>query len=398
MIELNDLIKFENENTSLDFKAKQYLKPSFEDLIKDILSMANANVLGDRHIIVGVKHYPSGRRKYFSIDESEFMDSATYHQLIRENVEPEIHFDYVPHQFDGHRLGIFRIYDCDNQPYMMRKTFGGLKKGDAYIRKGTHQPPLIREDLDRIWERQKNEFTAPIRIGFDSSGTPKEITVAATAKLTLPSDRAAEKIRAILAKRAKSPTEEMLRLTVLPARLFGASVPYENRSSEELRENLEHVKEAYRSDDLHELYEVNAARVNLVIVNEGETYVEDASITIKIQKVDGLRVANRIHALPQRAGLFEVGSIPISSVFAMNYPKVSNHMQYIEVRHSIGNLRHGIPTRAFEEPLRIVLEDTLIGQKVYLHCSLFGKQLRAPRTETLTIEITGPTPAYTPQE
>ncbi len=46
MTELNDLIRFENENTSLDFKAVQYSKAFHEALIKDIMAMANANSSG----------------------------------------------------------------------------------------------------------------------------------------------------------------------------------------------------------------------------------------------------------------------------------------------------------------------------------------------------------------
>ena len=36
MSDLDDLIKFENEHTTLDFKAKQYVK--HEDLIKDLIA------------------------------------------------------------------------------------------------------------------------------------------------------------------------------------------------------------------------------------------------------------------------------------------------------------------------------------------------------------------------
>src|SRR5689334_1846436 len=107
---LDDLIEYENENTSLDFKREQYLREKFEDLLRDLIAMANADLSGERHIIVGVKHLPDGTRKFWSINPPEFVDSANYHQLARENVEPEIHFDYSPHEFGGHLLGVFRIY------------------------------------------------------------------------------------------------------------------------------------------------------------------------------------------------------------------------------------------------------------------------------------------------
>ncbi|HET8670722.1 MAG TPA: hypothetical protein VFM05_08895, partial [Candidatus Saccharimonadales bacterium] len=55
---------------------------------------------------------------------------------------------------------------------------------------------------------------------------------------------------------------------------------------------------------------------------------------------------------------------------------------------SVGTLRHGIAERAFQEPLRMVFGKELIGQKVLLECTLYGKQLRTPRKETLTIKVT----------
>jgi predicted HTH transcriptional regulator len=117
MTEFDDLIKFENESTGVDFKAKQYVK--HEDLLKDLIAMANANVTGDRHVIVGMKHLPDGNRKFWGINQNEFVDSATYHQLARENIEPEIHFDYSPYEFEGHLLGVLRVYNCNDQPYMI---------------------------------------------------------------------------------------------------------------------------------------------------------------------------------------------------------------------------------------------------------------------------------------
>ncbi len=134
---IDELIRYENENSSLDFKVVQYTKDKHEDLIKDILSMANANVEGEKYIIVGVKHKTSNDRDIIGIKKEDFSDSATYQQLIRENIEPDILIEYSPYEIDGKYVGIFRIKEANNKPYMMKKDFGKkLKKGDCFIRKG----------------------------------------------------------------------------------------------------------------------------------------------------------------------------------------------------------------------------------------------------------------------
>ena len=393
MNDIDDLIRFENENTGLDFKAEQYLKPKHEALIKDLMAMANANLSSDRYIVVGVKHRPDGTREYLGIDEKEFIDSATYHQLIRENVEPEIHFDYQPYRFEGTLLGVFRIYDCVDQPYMMRKQFSSsLRQGDSYIRKGSHQTRMMRQDFDRILlKKSESGFTGVIRFGFDVAGTPKEIKIPATDKIKLPSDRAAEKIQAILAERQRpgfTQVEQLYNLASMSSLLTGAR-PYEHRNTDELEENLQKVKETYLKDDLYELYEEKSTKLNLVLINDGDTYVEDTTLKLEIPRLDGLRVATKIHDKPDRSGPF---NIPIvrPNIWGVHYPSVKYHKEYIEVRTSLGALRHGIPTLAFNKPIRMVVENNLIGQKIHLNCVLFGKQLRVPRTETLTIEVIEP--------
>jgi len=93
MVDYETLIQFENENSRLDFKAKQYKKDSFEDIIKDIISLANADFEGPRYIVIGVKLETNGNRTLFGVNET-VIDAATYQQLITANVEPTINFDY----------------------------------------------------------------------------------------------------------------------------------------------------------------------------------------------------------------------------------------------------------------------------------------------------------------
>jgi len=158
MTNLDDIIKTEKEYTGLDFKRVQYSKEihgekTHEDLIKDIMSMANADIEGDRYIVIGVIYKNSNDRELKGINKDEFIDSAAYQELIRENIEPQIIFDYFKHEVDGIYFGIFKITQCDDQPYMMKKDFRNLRKGECLIRKGDSQSRLIRADFDRIIDK-----------------------------------------------------------------------------------------------------------------------------------------------------------------------------------------------------------------------------------------------------
>lgn len=174
MDDLDDKIRYENENSGLDFKEIQYKKETHEDLIKDIMCMANADIDGDRYIIIGVDYKSSNDRDFVGIKKEEFIDSATYQQLIKDNIEPEINIDYFAYDLDGVCLGIFKLVQCSNKPYMMKKDFGKkLNKGDCWIRKGSSQFRMIREDFDKIIAKRISRNNLMVRLRYISAITLK---------------------------------------------------------------------------------------------------------------------------------------------------------------------------------------------------------------------------------
>ena len=406
MINFNDLIKYENENTSLDFKAIQYRKEQYGALLKDIISMTNADVENDRYIIIGVKLKSSGDREILNIEERDFIDSATYQQIIRENIEPEIKLDYFPYKYGDKLLGILKVSNCFDQPYMMKKDFGKLKKGDCFIRKGTHQSKIIRRDLDRIFEKKmkKDKFDGKIQLSFSGYSSGQEIELMVIGDIKLPSQRAAEKIKKIIKERkqlAKMKTQstaltgisamlesqqglENLRRAIIPF----APIPYEQRTLEELEKNLKEVGQTCRDDDYYELFELNSYKINISILNEGHTYVEDASIQLQIKKIDGLLVADRVYEEPKNDNILIIPHVP--SYESTNYPEVDYAESSIVIYQTIGDVKHHIPIDAFKIPIRIVLLDQLAGKVIEIKCKIFGENLIEPLTETLKIKIISP--------
>jgi len=123
MVNFDDLIKYENENTSLDFKETQYKKEQHEAIIKDLMSKAKDDVENDRYIIIGVNDKSPGDREIVHIEKGDFINSAIYQQIIRENIEPDIELDYFSCEYEGKLLGILKIFSCFDQPYVMKLDF-----------------------------------------------------------------------------------------------------------------------------------------------------------------------------------------------------------------------------------------------------------------------------------
>ena len=199
---IEHIIESENENICLDFKKIQYIKEKYGDFLKDVIAMANVIAEGDKLIVIGVKHFTDGRREIHPIKNSDFVDSATYQQLIRENIEPDLHIEYDAYPYKEGLIGVFHLPDCNNPPYLLKKDFRTLKQGDCFIRKGSHQPRVNRGDLDKIYKRSK--FLGIIDIGFANTNYAQEIELSIVSLDDLPSQKAADKLREILNNREKS--------------------------------------------------------------------------------------------------------------------------------------------------------------------------------------------------
>ncbi|MEG1131304.1 MAG: ATP-binding protein [Romboutsia sp.] len=152
---LEELIKFESESKYIDFKAKQYSKNQNEELLKDMMSMVNSDVDGEKYIIIGVKSIPGKENIVLGIDEN-IKDDSEYQQLISNNIEPTINFSYLSDEIEGKRVAYFYI-DSSNidKPYMIKKDNNKLKQGDAFKRIGSSQRKLIRRDYDEIYKDNK---------------------------------------------------------------------------------------------------------------------------------------------------------------------------------------------------------------------------------------------------
>ncbi|MEG1058664.1 MAG: ATP-binding protein [Clostridia bacterium] len=144
------------ESEYLDFKLEIYdfsIKEKKQDFLVDMLSMANSNYQGDRYIIIGMQDLP--KRIFKGIDDrNKIKDSATYQQIISENIEPSINFQLIEFEHNNLFL-IFKIpYEQIDRPYIIKKDFDTLKKGTCRIRKGSQNSFITRYDLDSIYKKK----------------------------------------------------------------------------------------------------------------------------------------------------------------------------------------------------------------------------------------------------
>lgn len=299
---LEDLIEYENESTFLDFKEEQYLKPKYFDFVKDILSMANADFKEEKYIIIGIRKKTDGSYDVIGINKTDFIDAATYQQIITENIEPYLPIEYLPFNFKNKLLGVFKISDNNDKPYMMKKEFGPLKIGDSFIRKGTSQNRLLRSDWDKILKDKLDNqtFSGKIEICF-SENRKKEIKLKALNKdFKFPSTNAEMTIKNSI--KFKIESESYPEKNVDLSSILNEDVNFdeakkiiennfESRGKElsdfptiiKLLDDLKNVEDNYKEEDYYELLEKNSHKLNFNILNNGNKYIKDAAIELNFK-------------------------------------------------------------------------------------------------------------------
>lgn len=390
----DSIIEFENENSGIDFKTIQYEKKKHADLLKDIIAMANADVEGERLIIIGIKHKPNGNREIRPIEDGKFIDSAIYQQLVQENIEPDLKIDYAPHFYKNDLLGLLKIGECADPPYMLKKDFATLKKGDCFIRKGSHQLRILRADLDKIYKKKeiKYNFSDSIYIGFSNTDFRQEITLSPISNIELPSQLAAKKIRCIIEEKIEQQTKQPNHSALLSEQLrmaasrsiFGGT-PYENRPIDTLKQNLIEVEETYRENDIYEILEVRSFRLNFDILNNADEYIQDATVLIELKNDDSFQIPDHILEKPSDNSFLP--KLPSVNSFVLNYPTVDHIGEVIRITSNIGEVKHHLKSRLFGEDIRLAIFKKPDSGKISLTIKLFAKNIATPIERKLTILI-----------
>ncbi|MCM0624040.1 ATP-binding protein [Lysinibacillus sp. OL1_EC] len=146
----------QTEHEGLDFKKGLYVKQSYEELLKDVLAMANAKIKGSRYIVFGVKENALQIKEIFEL--SNPVDAATYQEIVLENIEPQLICNLTYISYQEKRLAILEITEPKEQPYLMKKKYGSLHKGFCYVRKGSKNEHATRADFDYFFKQGQFEI------------------------------------------------------------------------------------------------------------------------------------------------------------------------------------------------------------------------------------------------
>lgn len=362
----------------MQLRKEKYGSDGVRSFLRDVLALANAAVSGPRYIIVGADFDSRGRKTIHAIDADDFSGKPSYQSLANEFIEPPLRIRYKPVSLDGKRVGVFEIGDCQDRPYMMRIDYSEtLRRGDAYMRANNTAMKMGRRQLADLFEKKFRDSVSAndIEIGFPGEIIHKDLSINSCELSQLPSAEASKKLDQLINIRKKSKntgsTTVMARLT--HARLFGADDPYVDRSPEELMQEMREIRRKYRDQDNHFLFESRAERVQMVVYNQGDEPIIDASLSLIMPNHNAFYIAERLPKVPRKDGFADRTPDEIAA-----YPSVTLKDDSVQINCKIGDIPVGEPVDAFVSPLRLCVGKDLSGKRFGIRYSLHGQNLRSP--------------------
>ena len=378
---MNRLLKIARSatpGTGIQFRKQEYGSSGIRSFLRDVLAMANAPVEGPRYIVVGADFDSRGRKCVHAVDAEDFLGKPSYQSVANEYIEPPLRIRYKPVSIDGKRVGVFEIADSQDKPYMMRIDYSEkLRRGDAYTRSKESVMKMGRRQLSELFERKFRDSVSAgdIEIGFPGEIIHKDLSLGVCDLSQLPSAEASQKLNQLIDIRAKSKstgsTTVMARLT--HARLFGVDDPYVDRSPDEIMQEMQQLRVKYRNQDNHFLYETHAEHLQMVVYNQGEEPILDASLSIVMPNHNAFYLAETLPKVPRNDGFADRTPDEIAS-----YPSVTLKYDSVQITSKIGDIPVGEPIDVFLSPLRLCIGNELGGKRFGVRYTLHGQNLRAP--------------------
>lgn len=376
MNRLAHIVRSEIPSTSVQFRRRSYGKDGVQDFLRDVLAMANASIEGPRYIITGAEFDGRGRKRLYGVEHDDFAGKPAYQALANEHIEPPVRIRYQPVTVDGQIIGVFQMGDCQDRPYMMRVDYSEtLRRGDAYARVNDAAIKLGRRQLQKLFELkfQDSMSAANIEVGFPGQIIHKDLRVPTCSLAELPSAIASSKLYELIdaKNRVQASAANTMVARLTHARLFGTDSPYEERSAEEIMQDIAQIERRYSNHDNHFLFEERATSVQLVLYNQGEDTLNDTSISLVMPNHSAFHVATALPKVPSDGSFIDRTAGEQSE-----YPAVTLHDDAIQVTAKPGDIPPGEPVDIFGVPLRICAGPELKDRRIGIQYSIHAHNLR----------------------
>jgi hypothetical protein len=341
-----------------------------EELVKEVIGLANATVDGARHILFGVNPGSMDGSKIIGMSEAAIADLKKAHRHISEMIEPPVSLAFIFDEFGGKLVGALEVSDCDEGPFVVGQDYSReLARGRSWIREGRDLREVDIAELTNTDSPEPTEAiddTDPIEptsiplieVGFDGDADSKVIALSIPDTSNPPFRNTGQDdkdLKQTLRDAVNTVTTRILSLTRASS---GDSDPDSSTDVVKAAEGL------CIDADNHYFYEEKALQLDLMVCNKGTHRINDVRIELGFPKVEGFDIADRIYASPFDKRAQSTGNSQI-------YPKVEHQDNGIVVRSAIGILEPGGPVPALTCALRMAVGPAMANKKLAILYTLY---------------------------
>ena len=359
-----------------------FREPDREDLVKEVIGLANADVEGPRNILFGVNAGAIEGNGIVGISPSAMADLKQAHRLLSALIEPVLHLAFIFDRINGKLVGALEIDGCDFGPFYVGQDFSKeLSRGQCWVRDGRQLRTADRSDLvqnkrpEKIEEPAKPAEKPSIAVGFNDQPDCQliELPVPDTSNPPFaeekPDAKKPSKFKQAIKDTVSTVTTQILRLghASKPALAAGS-----DQGGIELQTEVdENAGKLLTDAQNHYYFEEKAVQLNVMVCNTGTESIKDVRLELGFPRVPDFDVADRLYISP-----FDKRSP--AEIKNLGYPVVKHRDNAIFARRSFSLLAPDRPEQAFRCPLRLAVGPGMQGRKLAI---LY--KLRGPNKEKL---------------
>ena len=348
-----------------------------EELVKEVIGLANADVDGPRNILFGINTGAVEGSGIVGIAESAMADLKKSHRLLSALIEPVLHLAFIYDRINGKLVGTLEIDGCDDGPYVVGQDFSEkLSRGQSWIREGWDLRAVEPTDLAQVItpkaakQPTKAAEKPVITVGFNDDLDCKllEMPVPDTSDPPFAQEKRKVKKPLNLKKTIKDTIS-----TVSTQILHLGRAPQQDPVVESDEHGTDTQAELFRETGVlfdnaedHYYFEEKALKLNLTVCNKGTEGIDGVSIEFGFPRLPDFDVADQLYISP-------FDKRPSHEVKNQGYPEVERRDDAILVNSSLGALAPDRPEPAFKCALRLAVGPRMMGRKVAILYKLRGQ-------------------------
>jgi len=382
---LERLISRKKDLSRVLFKEQVYKPKDLALMVRELVALANLNEKGDRYIVFNASRDMNGELLFKPAERGTANDLKGLVEKAQRYIEPALKVKPVFGDINGKLGAALEITDANEVPYMVRGDAAeNLLPGSCWVKDGDTDTVRRagRADLDKMYgalrkaARPAPNGNQPVRIGLCGDPSVDYLKVDLPDMSLPPSAQEAARIKKTIAlRKAHGKGQDTGLMRLMHAR---ENLPYDERGINTLVQGYNSVVSEFMAEDNYYHFEVKAVQLNVTIMNQMASPLQNPSLVLTIPNLEECRVSDRLYMSP-------TGHLTPKESEIQGYPKVKFFNDTIRILAQRTEVKAEESIDMFEAPLRLSVRPELKGKKIAMHYTLSADNLDEPVTGRLRL-------------